>query len=66
MSIPTAVWSGEFEIVPGVTLKVHVLDDGQRIIEEESFAAFLEWMGLPDTVMSDEIAFRIAKAVKGR
>jgi hypothetical protein len=35
--IPKAVWSGEI-----MGLKVHVLDNGQRIVDCESFQEFLE------------------------
>ena len=43
MREPKAVWSGEFSF-SGLTMKCHVLDTGQRIIEEESVKAFLKWM----------------------
>ena len=45
--IPRSVWSGSF-VVFGVELKCHVLDNGQRIIEAESVAAFLEALASPD------------------
>jgi hypothetical protein len=40
---PTSIASSSFQIF-GVTVRCHVLDDGQRIIEEESVAALLEAM----------------------
>ena len=43
MRKPKAVWSGESSF-SGLTMKCHVLDTGQRIIEEESVKAFLKWM----------------------
>ncbi len=42
-SIPTAIKSGELKI-GDVVLKTYVLDDGQRIIEEESMIAFFEYL----------------------
>jgi hypothetical protein len=41
--LPTPVWSGSF-VVFGVELKVHVLDDGRRIIEKASMERLLEAM----------------------
>lgn len=41
--LPTAMWQGEFTIC-GVTLKVCVLDDGQRVIEAESFERLMAAM----------------------
>lgn len=35
--------SGELKL-GSLTLKTHVLDDGTRIIEEQSMIDFLEWM----------------------
>jgi hypothetical protein len=40
--LPKAAWSGEIRFGPCV-LKCHVLDDGRRIIEQESFEAFMRW-----------------------
>ena len=40
---PKSVWSGTFNVL-GVELKCHVLDNGQRVIEEASMVAFLEAM----------------------
>jgi hypothetical protein len=41
--LPHVVWSGEFAF-GGITMRCHVLDDGQRVIEEESVNAFLAWL----------------------
>jgi hypothetical protein len=41
--LPKAVWSGE---IMGVV--VHVLDNGQRIVDGKSFASFLEKFLDPD------------------
>ena len=44
---PKSVWSGTFNVF-GVELKCHVLDNGQRVIERDSVAAFMN--GLADMV----------------
>lgn len=38
-----AVWSGSFQLL-GVEVRCHTLNNGQRIIEEESLAALLNAM----------------------
>lgn len=38
---PVSVWQGELQMC-GVTLRVHVLDDGTRIIEAADLEAFFE------------------------
>lgn len=43
-SEPVAIWSGEMQM-SGVTLHVHVLDDGRRIIEAQDLAAVFEAWG---------------------
>ena len=40
---PVSVWQGEIPM-SGVILHVHVLSDGQRIIEAEDVHAFMEAM----------------------
>lgn len=44
MADPVAVWSGELQM-SGVTLHVHVLDDGTRIIDADDFHALFEAWG---------------------
>lgn len=44
--LPHSVWQGSFKLL-GVDVKCHVLSDGQRIIEADSFAALLDAMGKP-------------------
>jgi hypothetical protein len=51
--IPKAVWEGEFTLGP-ITLKCAVLDNGQRIIEQESVDAFMAWLFDPG---SDKFSF---------
>jgi len=38
---PVSVWQGELRM-SGVTLHVHVLSDGQRIIEADGLAALMK------------------------
>ena len=47
-TVPASVWQGEMRM-SGVTLHVHVLSDGTRIIEADDMAALLEaWeQGIP-------------------
>lgn len=40
-----AIRSGEIKI-GDLTMKVHVLEDGTRIIEEESLVALMDWMAV--------------------
>lgn len=49
--IPKIIWSGSFSIF-GVEVKCHVLDDGQRIIEEDSMVALFD--GTADVSSCDE------------
>jgi hypothetical protein len=37
--LPRSVWSGEFKL-GSVTMKCHTLDNGQRVIEQESVLEF--------------------------
>ena len=41
--IPTAIWSGSFNLF-GVDIQCHTLSDGQRIIEAESVEKLIEGM----------------------
>lgn len=52
--IPKAIASKEFKIF-GVTVKCHVLEDGRRIVEEQSVADMLNAMSTPDRPNMDEI-----------
>ena len=63
--IPKSIGSGSIAIF-GVTLEVHTLDNGQRIIEAESMARFVEAMAAydgPET--SDEDMMELARLIKG-
>jgi hypothetical protein len=52
---PVSVWSGEMTLL-GVTLHLHVLDDGTRIVEAQDMAALVEAMGRGGPVDEGEIA----------
>lgn len=43
-NMPKSVWHGTFKLF-GVDVHCHVLDDGRRIIEEESMVQLLQAMG---------------------
>uniref|UniRef100_UPI0035C7058A hypothetical protein n=1 Tax=Serratia quinivorans TaxID=137545 RepID=UPI0035C7058A len=43
--LPTVALENEIEIMPGLTIRVIVLDNGQRIIPEEDFHRALEFLG---------------------
>ena len=51
---PVSVWQGELNLL-GVTLHVHVLDNGQRIIEAEDMRAFMEAMASGGEVDQNEV-----------
>jgi hypothetical protein len=61
---PNSITRSEIEIAPRVKLVVHILDTGHRIVEEESFMKFIDWLHSGGTI-TDEIAAAFAKAVKG-
>lgn len=43
-AIPQEVSRGSVELAPGLTIEAVLLDNGQTVITEESFADFLEWL----------------------
>ncbi len=51
-NIPEAVWSGTFKVC-GVDLKCHVLDNGQRVIDADSFNQ-LFMVGTLSRALSDD------------
>ncbi len=65
-NLPAVVWSGTMRLF-GVELVCHVLDDGQRIIEQESVAALFEAMGRPHSSLpEDDEINRISEFIQGR
>lgn len=65
IAIPTAVWSGTFRVL-GVDLQCHVLDDGRRIIDKDSFDEFMQALegGVP--MKDDEGLMEFIRWQKGR
>jgi hypothetical protein len=53
--VPVSVWSGEMQLL-GISLHLHVLDDGTRIVEAEDMAALLEAMEQGGPVDESEMA----------
>ena len=53
VNIPNVVWSGELRAF-GLVLKCHVLDNGMRVVLEESVIAFLKWIE-SDTTKPDDV-----------
>ncbi|HBE9089605.1 TPA: hypothetical protein KNG84_001627 [Serratia fonticola] len=46
MTVPTVASEGDIEIMPGLTIKVLVLDNGQRIVPVEDFGRVLKFLGI--------------------
>lgn len=66
-ALPKAIWSGEFELA-GVSMKCHVLENGQRVIDEDSVVAFLEALATTTQTADDfeaDVA-RFAAWMRGR
>lgn len=65
-AIPQATWSGEINIA-GLTLHVHVLDDGRRIIDAADVEAFFAWLGGNGTSDEEirEASETVARFIKG-
>lgn len=52
-NLPKAVYSGEIKLGDTI-LNVHVLDNGQRIIDQESMERFMEYLSSPDAKQASE------------
>jgi hypothetical protein len=52
--LPRVVWSGEFNL-GGVKLRCHVLNTGQRVIDEESVVDLLEQMSTDEPLDVSEL-----------
>lgn len=60
--LPKAVYSSEL-VICGVTLKCHVLDDGQRVIEADGVEALFK--AFEDGLMpTEEEAMQLARVVR--
>lgn len=53
--MPVSVWQGEMSLL-GVTLHLHVLEDGTRIVEAQDMVALLDAMEHGGPVDEDEMA----------
>lgn len=62
--LPNVVATSTLDIVPGLTLTVHVLDTGQRVIDAESVEAFIAWLDSGGE-LDEGAALRVAKVVHG-
>ena len=63
-NLPKVISSGSLNIL-GKELKFHQLDNGKRIIEEESFYDFLQIFLNSDSSMSESEINDLAKIIKG-
>lgn len=64
VDLPTAVHTGEFQL-GGVTMRVHVLDDGRRVIDAESVHAFLDALENGPTITPEQ-ADAFARFIRGK
>ncbi len=62
--LPKAIASSTLRIL-GVNLTVHVLDNGERVIDAGDIKRLFEAMGDLDTPMTEDEAVAIAKVVRG-
>lgn len=44
-NLPTVIAQNEVELMPGLTVTVMVLDNGQRILPAEDMRRVCEWLG---------------------
>ena len=63
IDLPRVVSTGEFRL-GNLVMRCHVLSDGQRVIDGDSFAAFMAWMEDGGLVTYDD-AIALAKLIKG-
>lgn len=42
--LPTEIGRGKFQLAPGFEIEVIQLDNGERLVTEESMATFLEFL----------------------
>ena len=64
MTMPQSVWSGTFTLL-GVEMHCHVLDNGERIIEAESFEKFIEAMATSETKIDEAEAVKFFRWQRG-
>lgn len=65
-TLPAVVWSGTMRLF-GVELVCHVLDNGQRIIEQESMFAFFDAMADPNSFApEDDDIGKLSEFISGK
>lgn len=62
--IPTSIGSGTINLF-GVSVRVHVLDNGQRVIEQESVVQLLEAMATYKGEIDEDELNQFARWCKG-
>lgn len=62
-ALPKAVRQAEVKI-GSITLRVHHLDDGRRVIDAASMDAFMEALSNGSLVLSEEDATKMAKVIR--
>ncbi len=65
MTIPAAVWEGEFTVF-GVTVRCAVLDDGERVINAEDTHRLMKAMARPESRSTPKADFeQFARWISG-
>lgn len=49
-NLPREIGRATIDVAPGVTIEVVNLDNGMRLITEESMEAFLNWLDAGNTI----------------
>lgn len=49
-NLPREIGRAKIELAPGVTIEVVNLDNGMRVIAEESMESFLNWLAPGNTI----------------
>lgn len=49
-NLPREIGRAKIELAPGVTIEVVNLDNGMRVITEESMESFLNWLEAGNTI----------------
>ena len=62
--LPKAIASSTMRIL-GVDLTVHVLDNGERVIDAGDIERLFEAMGDSDTPLTEDEAVALAKSIRG-
>ena len=62
--IPQAIATATVRIM-GVDLTVHVLDNGQRVIDGDDLARFFDALGDSTEPFTEDDAVRLAKVIRG-